>query len=280
MGVYYVNGAYVNSEEATLPVNDLAILRGYGVFDFLRTYNGKPFRLMDNVARLRNSAALIGLEYAWTDEEVAAIIQETLDRNDYAESSIRIVLTGGSSPDNLIPVGKPSLIIMVAELNPNPEAWYQQGVKIVTNSQTRLFPGAKSINYISAIMAVKAARAAEAVESIYVTDDGQVLEGTTSNLFIINGNMLITPHVERVLSGITRRTVLETAAQHFTIEERDLTIEELLNADEVFITAANKRVVPVVTVDDTTIGDGTPGEGTQHIMALFDEVCWGVKEGA
>ncbi|QPC83883.1 aminotransferase class IV [Phototrophicus methaneseepsis] len=280
MSVYYVNGAYVNSEEATLPVTDLAILRGYGVFDYLRTYNTKPFRLMDNMARLRNSATLIGLEYPWTDEEIAAIVQETLNRNGFDESSVRIVMTGGTSPDNIMPVGKPSLIVMVEPLNPYPDTWYEKGVKIVTNSQTRLFPGAKSINYISAIMAVKEARAADAVESIYVTESGHILEGTTSNLFIMKGNTLVTTSIDRVLSGITRKTVLEIATSHFTVEERDITLEELLTADEVFITAANKRVVPVVLVNDTTIGDGTPGEGTQQLMALFDEVTYGVTEEA
>lgn len=280
MSVYYVNGAYVNSEEATLPVTDLAILRGYGVFDYLRTYNTKPFRLMDNMARLRNSATLIGLEYPWTDEEIAAIVQETLNRNGFDESSVRIVMTGGTSPDNIMPVGKPSLIVMVEPLNPYPDTWYEKGVKIVTNSQTRLFPGAKSINYISAIMAVKEARAADAVESIYVTETGHILEGTTSNLFIMKGNTLVTTSIDRVLSGITRKTVLEIATSHFTVEERDITLEELLTADEVFITAANKRVVPVVLVNDTIIGDGTPGEGTQQLMALFDEVTYGVTEEA
>lgn len=279
MSVYYVNGAYVDRDNALLPVTDLAILRGYGVFDYLRTYHGEPVSLEANVARLRQSATLIGLDYPWSDAEIAAIVRETLNHNDYPESSIRIVVTGGSSPDNIMPNGSPSLIVMVDAHKPNPDWWYTQGVKIVTANIARLYPGAKSINYIPAILARKKADA-NAVEVIYTTDTGHVLEGTTSNLFLVMDGKLITPHLERVLPGITRRTIINAASKEFVIEERDIDIDELYAAEEAFITAANKRVVPVSTVDDRTIGDGQPGPVTQRVMALFDTVTYGVAKHA
>lgn len=279
MSVYYVNGAYVDRDNALLPVTDLAILRGYGVFDYLRTYHGEPVSLEANVARLRQSATLIGLDYPWSDDEIAAIVRETLNHNDYPESSIRIVVTGGSSPDNIMPNGSPSLIVMVDAHKPNPDWWYTQGVKIVTANIARLYPGAKSINYIPAILARKKADA-NAVEVIYTTDTGHVLEGTTSNLFLVMDGKLITPHLERVLPGITRRTIINAASKEFVIEERDIDIDELYAANEAFITAANKRVVPVSTVDDRTIGDGQPGPVTQRVMALFDTVTYGVAKHA
>ncbi|MCB9460305.1 MAG: aminotransferase class IV [Anaerolineaceae bacterium] len=279
MSVYYVNGAYVDRDNALLPVTDLAILRGYGVFDYLRTYHGEPVSLEANVARLRQSATLIGLDYPWSDAEIAAIVRETLNHNDHPESSIRIVVTGGSSPDNIMPNGSPSLIVMVDAHKPNPDWWYTQGVKIVTANIARLYPGAKSINYIPAILARKKADA-NAVEVIYTTDTGHVLEGTTSNLFLVMDGKLITPHLERVLPGITRRTIINAASKEFVIEERDIDIDELYAAEEAFITAANKRVVPVSTVDDRTIGDGQPGPVTQRVMALFDTVTYGVAKHA
>ncbi|MCA9887291.1 MAG: aminotransferase class IV [Anaerolineae bacterium] len=279
MSVYYVNGAYVDRDNALLPVTDLAILRGYGVFDYLRTYHGEPVSLEANVARLRQSATLIGLDYPWSDAEIAAIVRETLNHNDHPESSIRIVVTGGSSPDNIMPNGSPSLIVMVDAHKPNPDWWYTQGVKIVTANIARLYPGAKSINYIPAILARKKADA-NAVEVIYTTDTGHVLEGTTSNLFLVMDGKLITPHLERVLPGITRRTIINAASKEFVIEERDIDLDELYSADEAFITAANKRVVPVSTVDDRTIGDGQPGPVTQRVMALFDAVTYGVAKHA
>lgn len=277
MSVYYVNGAFVDKDDALLPVTDLAILRGYGVFDYLRTYNGQPVSLDANVARLRQSARLIGLGYPWSDGEIAAIVNETIQRNGYDESSIRIVVTGGSSPDNITPNGEPSLIVMVEQMQPYPDWWYKRGVKIVTANIARLYPGAKSINYIPAILARQQADA-DAVEVIYTTETGHVLEGTTSNLFLVKDGTLITPHLERVLPGITRRTVIDAVKAEFTIKERDISLDELYGADEVLITAANKRVVPVITVDDRTISSGQPGPVTQRVMQLFDAVTYGVAK--
>lgn len=272
MPVFYVNGVFVDADHAALPVSDLSILRGYGAFDYLRTYNGKPFRLSLNLERLRRSCDLIGLEYAWSDDELHALIMETLARNGAGEFNIRIVITGGSSPDNITPQNTPSLIIMVTPIKPNPAEWYTHGVKVATVQMERFLPGAKTINYIPAILAQREARAQGGIEALYVDNQGHVREGTTTNIFIFQDGTLITPE-EDLLPGITRRVVLEVAQGVYPVVIRPIALEELYQADEAFITASNKLIVPIVQVNETTIGSGKVGEKTQHIMALFRDLA-------
>jgi branched-chain amino acid aminotransferase len=273
MSIYYVNGQFVPAEEASLPATDLAILRGFGVFDYLRTYNGKPFRLHNNIARLRRSANIIGLDYPHTDDDITQIVHATLAKNaGLADNfAVRIVVTGGTSPDNITPSDKPSLLVMVTPLKEYPAEWYEHGVKVITVDIARVFPNAKSTNYIPAIVALRMAKAQEAVEALYLDSAGMVLEATTSNLFAFFGNTLVTPE-EGILPGITRATVLELARDHYTLEVRGIHREELLKADEVFMSAANKKVMPVRQIDDTLIGDGRVGERTRHMMELFAEL--------
>lgn len=279
MSIFYIDGAFVQADEALIPATDLAVLRGYGVFDFLRTYQGRPFRLSQNLARLRRSSALIGLDYPWSDDAIAAIVHQTLRHNDglAQEFNIRIVVTGGSSVDNITPQGKPRLLVMVTPLHAPPDWWYERGVKAISVTYERILPAAKSINYIPAIMAQKLAREQGAVEALYLDRQGRVTEGTTTNLFVFYGNRLVTPG-EDVLSGITRGVVLELAGPHYDVVIRDLPYDELLLADEAFLTAANKQVVPLVQLDDLTFGTGQPGPQTRHIMALFKQETQRVEQ--
>jgi branched-chain amino acid aminotransferase len=282
MSVFYINGEYVTEDAATLNVRDLSILRGYGAFDFLRTYGGQPFRLDKNIERLRRSCELLELEVPWSNDEIYAIVLETLRLNLHEgdEFNIRLIVTGGVSSDNITPDGEPSLIVLIQPAKLPPATWYENGVKVITVQSDRILPASKSIMYTPAIVAQKQARKVGGVEALYKDARDNVLEGTTVNVFAIVGNTLITPPADgRILPGITRMTILDLAREYYTIEERDLPYSELLAADEVFITAANKQVVPVVTVDDHTISDGKVGEGTQHIMALFAELTAKRAEG-
>lgn len=270
MGVYYIDGEYVSEEEAVLPVTDMAVLRGYGVFDFMRTYGGRPFHLQDHIRRLKHSAALVELGCPWSAEEITAVVSETLRRNDYEESGVRIVVTGGDSPDSITPVEKPRLMVLVTKLTPHPEKWYRDGVKIVTADLERYLPAAKSTNYTQAIVALRLAKKAGAIESIYLDRCRRVLEGTTTNFFAFIGGKLATPDAG-ILPGITRQTVLKVADGVFELEERKIAVEELRVADEIFISASTKEIVPVVEVDDIVVGDGRPGASTLKLMALFRE---------
>lgn len=270
MGIYYVDGDYVDEAAAVLPVSDLIILRGYGVFDFLRTYNGYPFHLAAHAQRLRNSAALIGLDCPWSIGELGSIVKTTLEKNAYPESNIRMLITGGDSEDNISPGRHPRLLVMVNPLRPFPGKWYRDGIKIITTRLNRYIPGAKSIDYIRAIMTLRDARAAGAVESVYVSQDDRVLEGTTSNLFIVSGGSVITPS-DDILPGITREVLLDLLQPEFRPEVRPISLQELTGADEAFLSSSTKEVVPVVEVDGCSIGDLRPGPVTRRIMEIFRE---------
>lgn len=268
--IFYMDGEFVRAEQAQIPATDLAVLRGYGVFDFLRTYGGKPFHLDEHLERLRRSASLIDLELPWSHEEIRAIVSATLARNSYPESNVRIVVTGGASDDFITPKAQPRLLVLVTPAARSPEHYYTDGAKVITFETERYLPGAKTLNYIPAIRAMKRAREAGAIEAIYVSRAGHALEGTTTNLFAFYDNQLVTPG-DSILWGITRGTVLELAKDYFPIDMRDLPLSELLRADEVFITSSNKQIMPIVQIDDTIIGGGKPGEHTQQLMQRFNQ---------
>jgi branched-chain amino acid aminotransferase len=268
VAIYYVDGEYVPADKAVIPVDDLAILRGIGVFDLLRTYDGKPYFLDAHIDRLEQSARKIDLNLPWSHAEIAAIVEETLGRNDIPEANIRIVVTGGSSTDFMTPSGRPRLLVLVSPVPKLPARWYTEGVKIISWEVERPIPGAKSIDYISASLALKKAAAEDAVEALYIDRHGLALECTTSNIFAFVGKKLVTPG-RGILSGVTRKVVLELAEGLFPVDIRDLSRNELLAADEVFITGTSKGLVPVVRVDDGVIGDGRPGRRTHQLMAAM-----------
>lgn len=268
MSIYYIDGEFVDDSNAQIPVTDLAVLRGYGVFDFTRTYGGVPFKLAEHVARLRRSAEWIEMPLAMSDAEISDIVTQTVKRNGFPEAGVRIVLTGGDSGDGLTPDDSPRLLVMVTPLRPLKAEQYTNGVKIITEVIERYLPEAKTLNYIPAIKVLRRGAKEGAVEAVYVNREGYVLEGTTSNIFAFFGDTLVTPDVG-VLTGITRNVVIELARGHFAIEERPVTLDELYRADEAFLSASNKQVLPVVTVNETTIGDGIPGTRTRRIMGLF-----------
>lgn len=270
MDIYYIDGQFVPSNEATISVNDLALLRGYGVFDFLRTYNNTPFFLDEHLNRLRRSADLIDINLPWSNAELRHIVQETLDRNGYPESSIKILLTGGDSLDGLVPIGKSRLLVMVSPLKTLDASEYESGVKLTTSRIPRLFPGAKSTNYIAGIRAIAAARKSGAAESLYISRRNHVLECVTSNFFGFRGNVLVTPESD-ILPGITRKVVLDLAADVFPVETRVMDLDELQQLDEAFITSSTREVLPVVRVDDLIVGDGRPGKNTRRLMDLFSQ---------
>ena len=266
--VYYVNGQYVAADQAALGLNDLGIVRGYGVFDLLRTYDGKLFKLHEHVLRLERSAALIGLELPWSTAEIEAIARATYMRNAIANATIRIIVTGGAADDFMTPQQRPTLIVMVNPIGiPAPEQ-QSHGVKVITTRIERMMPTVKSLNYIAAIMAMQAARRVGAVEAIYRTADDRITEGTRANFFILRDKRLITPQTD-VLGGITRDVVLEIAGDDFEVVEAPLFYADLATCDEAFLTSSTKEILPVTQIDDLTIGQGKPGPNTRKLIELF-----------
>lgn len=268
MGIYYIDGEFVDERDALIPATDLAVLRGYGVFDFTRSYGGIPFKLAEHIARLRRSAEFIELPLPFSDDEIADIVMQTVKRNGYPESNVRIVVTGGESLDGITPSDDPRLLVFVTPLKVMNPRQYLDGIKIITERVERYIPEAKTLNYIPAIKALRRAAKVNAVEAIYVDREGNALEGTTTNLFAFFGETLVTPDIS-ILNGITRSVVLHLAEQHFRVIQRPLKIVELLTADEAFISSSNKQVMPVVAVDESIIASGKPGLRTRKLMGLF-----------
>lgn len=269
MKTVYVDGKFLPWDKAMIPVDDLAVLRGYAVCDIIRTIGGRPYCLDAHIDRFLSSAEKIGLTPAWTQEEIKEIVFNVIEKNDpMDEANIRILLTGGSSPDFFNPVGTPRLLILMTDLPALPAHWYTKGIKVITFAQQRVLPDAKITNYIPAVLALKQARAHDAVEAIYITQDKMVLEGTTSNLFALIDGTLVTP-AKGVLKGITRSIVLSLGKKLFPVSEQDLSLDTLLSASELFITGTNKGIVPVIQVDDSIIGSGMPGPGTRALMSAM-----------
>ncbi|MFH1156132.1 MAG: aminotransferase class IV [Pseudomonadota bacterium] len=279
MDTFYIDGEFVDSTQARVNASDIIVLRGFGIFDFLITYNRRPFYLKEHIQRLENSARNIGLSMAHTNEEIQAIVRESIDKNPHhTEANIRIVYSGGVSPDGVTPKGNGILMVMVTPKLILPAWWYTDGAGIITVDVERYIPTAKSTNYLSAVVALQKAHADNAVEAVYVDRDRRVLEGTTTNIFCFKGSTLITPP-DGILPGITRSVVMKLAAGHFPLELRHIQFDELSGMDEVFLSASNKEIVPVVTINGKTVGNGKPGDRTRKVMKLFREYTTAYGKG-
>ena len=271
MHIYYIDGRFVDENQACISVNDLIVLRGFGVFDALITYNRRPFHLQFHVNRLFNSARNLGLAIRESRDEICDIVRDTINRNGHLqEASLRIVYSGGVSSDGVTPQNNGILMVMISPRPPRSDSWYREGAKIITLETERFIPAAKSTNYLKAIIARQQAREAGAIEAIYVDREQQVLEGTISNIFGFQGDKLITPGAD-ILPGITRQVVLDLVKDRFNIEIRTFQTAELYAMDEVFITGSSKEIVPIVQIDDAKIADGRPGPISRQVMQLFKD---------
>ncbi|MEI6242042.1 MAG: aminotransferase class IV [Chlamydiota bacterium] len=262
----FVNDEYL--KEASISVFDIGLSRGFGAFDFLRTYLGKPFQLKAHLRRLRHSAKKLGLCVHKTDEEIEKIVIKLMELNQLTEANVKFLVTGGKSSDHLMPGNQPSLIVMAYPLLRPPKEWYEQGVSVTTFMAERFLPDCKSLNYTLAIVALQQAKKVGAIEALYVNRQQHVLEGTTSNFFLFSQGVLVTPE-EEILAGITRHVVLDLAKDLFPVERRKISLSELLTCEEAFITASNKEIVPVVKIDQNRVGSGLLGENTKIIMETF-----------
>lgn len=269
--IYYLNGKFIPKSKAAISLWDLGLLRGYGVFDFIVTYNGGiPFLLDKHLKRLFKSAGMIGLDIPWTLDQLKLLVTKTVRKNsDGKEKIIRIIVTGGETKDGISPGTKPTLAVMVYDRKRFPRKYYQNGIKVITYDYNRESPQAKSLNYIQAVKAVNLARKKSAVEAIYIYKKlNKVYEGTQSNIFIIKDQNIYTPDGE-TLPGITRELIFNLSRKLYPTTMREMTIDELFSADEIFLSASNKEIMPVIKVDNKVIGNGKPGEVTKKIMLEF-----------
>ena len=264
----YFDGKIIPVSKARISPDDLGVLRGYGVFDFLRTYNGRPFHLKEHFVRFQNSAKKIGFKVPVSFAEVEKVIYLLLKKNKVSDGSFRLVLIGGSTTAGL-QVQKPVFYILAEPVYEPTKKDITQGVKIITHEHMRYVPEAKSTNYIHAVNLQKEIRKQKAFEVLYKYG-GEIYECSTCNIFLIKGKTLITPR-DGILGGITRQVLLKLAKLSFKIEERPVLVSEIREVDEIFVAGTNKTVLPVVVVDDIKIGNGKVGEQTKILKALFDE---------
>ncbi len=268
---WYVDGRWVHPNEATLSISDLAVLRCYGIFESLRTYNRRPFCLDEHLERLYRSASIIELDVPYTRDLIVHIVQEAIDRNSYSHALIRLFVTGGESEDGIMPTGKVVLAVLITPLGERDTEGFARGMKLITTPLQRALTEAKTSNYVTAIRALKEATRHGANDALFVNEQGHVLEATRSNFFVFRGDTLITPRTE-VLIGVTRNVVLSLARGRFAIEERPILLEELSTVDEAFLTSSSKEITPIVQIDDWTIGDGKPGPRTYELEQHFIEL--------
>lgn len=267
--IWFYNDKFVPADQLKIPVTDLAIQRGYGVFETLRTYNGQVFKLKEHVARLFNSARLIKLSLPWSKKFVENKVKETIEKNNFPESLIKIIVAGGQTRDFVLPKGKPNLCILVNKLRPRKRELYQKGVKVITFPYQRFLSQAKTLDYQMAVVARILAKKQDAEEALYIDQQSCILEGTTSNFFVITGKKLITPK-DGVLYGITRAEVIRLAKKlGLTVEERPLKLTEVRQVSEAFLTSSLPEILPVVLVDKLKIGNGKPGKITIKLLAEF-----------
>lgn len=270
----YFNGEIFPIDVAIFKTNDLGLLRGYGLFDYFRTYNGVPFRFEDYWKRFENSARLLRLAIPLSRDETEKVLADLFALSGEPEVAFRFVLTGGYAPDS-VHVIQPNLLIRTESLPQDNPAGRLKGIKVLPHAYVRDLPEIKSTNYVHMILMADEMRSQEAADLLF-HKDGEISELTRSNVFIFKGNTLITPG-RSILNGITRRVVLELAGPHFEIQVRSVSLNEFLAADEAFTTSSTKWVMPIVAVGDNRIGDGRAGKNTLFLQGLFEGLVsdWG-----
>lgn len=266
----YINGKFVPLKKARVSVLDLGILRSYGIFEFMRSYNGKVLGFDKHINRLFYSAGLIRLKLPWSKKEIKNIIQKTIKRSKLVNAGIRVVITGGKpNKDMITPKGKLTIFIIVEKIQNYPKKCYTQGIKVIATKFNRPHPEAKTIYYIPAIIALLEAAKKKAFDALFLNRKNEILEGTTSNFLAIKKDELIAPK-DGVLSGITRGVVLKLAKPYFKkISQKPLSYHFLRKIDEAFLTSTTKEILPVVQVDKIKIGRGIVGEKTKLLMREF-----------
>ncbi len=253
----YLHNEIVPAEKAFLHVRDLSIQRGYGVFDFFKIKDGHPFFLNDYLERFYNSAKIMHLTVPHSHEELESIIYQLIQKNNIEESGIKIILTGGYSEDGYQPA-EPNLILTQHPLTLPAKEQIEKGVKIIAHDYVRDLPAAKTINYSMGIWLINQVKIQQAYDVLYYQNN-IVSEFPRCNFFIVKkDNTVVTP-VDRVLHGITRKNILKLAAHRYKAEEGIITLDDIHEAKEAFLTSTTKRIVPIVQINNTLINDGKPG---------------------
>lgn len=267
--IWYLNGKFIPSAKTKIPITDLGLQRGWGVFDFLRTYSGRPFQLSAHIARFLRSAkgSLINLNRS--AEELIELVNQLINRNSVVGSvGIKLFATAGESSDGLSPVSKATFGVLLLPLHRYPREMYTRGIKLGIARELRVNPEIKSTNYAAVLIRMAKEKRRGYCDILYVGTNNVVYESARSNFFALINGTWITPK-EGVLPGITRWLVIELARKRYLVREGRLTLTQLRKASEAFVTSTEREIMPVVRVGDFRIGNGEAGEGTKQLMADF-----------
>ena len=277
----YLNGKFVDSREASVSVFDHGLLYGDGVFEGIRSYNGRVFKLREHVDRLYESAHTIMLRMPMGKAQMMEVVKRSLRVNRLRDAYIRLVVTRGEGDLGLDPrkCARPTVFVIADKIRLYPLSLYQQGLELITVATQRNVPEAlnpqiKSLNYLNNILAKIEAITAGYEEAIMLSSSGYVTECTGENLFIVSGRQLLTPPPYiGVLRGITRQTVMDLGAKmRLDVREELLTRHDLFNAQECFLTGTAAEIVPVVKIDGRVIGAGMPGPLTKKLQQRFRQL--------
>ena len=264
--IVFLNGKFVESKKAKISIFDHGFLYGDGIYETLRTKNGKIWQLKEHLKRLQNSAKLLKLTLPFPLNKIGKLIEETIHRNHFPESRIRVTVTRGINNFDFTTCQKPTLCIQVHPLKPQPQKIYDAGVKIITLQLERVLPEAKTISLLPFIVGQQKIAEKKAYEAVFINPQGYVLEGTVTNIFIVKNNILITTK-NNILEGTTRKLILKIAQKNgLKTKITDFKLPTLYNADEVFITNAPRGIIPVIQVDKKKIGNGKPGTVTNKLL--------------
>lgn len=283
--IIYIDGKYLPEEQAKISVFDHGFLYGDGVFEGIRAYNGRIFRLQEHLDRIYDSAKTIDLAVPITKDEFAEIIKETMRRNQLKDCYIRPIITRGVGDLGLDPrrCAKASIVVITKPWGAMYGDLYEKGLKAVTvavrrNPAEALPPNVKSLNYLNNILAKIEANYKGGDEAIFFDTNGYISEGSGDNLYVVKNGEILTPHTLNNLRGVTRMVVLEIAASlGITVKEQNLGFFDLYSADEVICTGTAAEVGPITWIDGRVIGTGKPGPVTKQLISAFKAVT--EKEG-
>lgn len=267
----WINGKIKICNKISINPYDLGLLRGYAIIDVMRTQNNKPLLLEDHFQRFKKSSDKLNLKIPFNEIKFKKIIGRLLKINKHSnikELVIKMILTGGISPDSLS-IKNPTCCILINDFKELPEKIFKKGAKAITIEYERYLPEAKTTNYIEAVKNQNIKNKNKALEIIYVKN-GKVFEASTSNLFIVKNKKIITPK-NKVLLGITRKLIIKLAENDFFVKEKEISENQLKNADEVFLTATNKNIVPIVNINGKKIKNGKVGKITKNLIEKLNE---------
>jgi len=276
-----IDGKLFDKEDAKISVFDHGLLYGDGVFEGIRSYAGKAFKLQEHINRLWESAKAICLDIPISKAEMAQAIEETLKVNGIEEGYVRVIVTRGCGTLGLDPnrCSNPRVIVITDYISLYPDELYENGLEIITvaaqrNHPAALSPRIKSLNYLNNILAKIEGLKAGCIEALMLNHKGEVAECTGDNIFLVKAGKLLTPPNDAgILEGITRQVVIELAEEaKIEVREIPLTRHDVYVSDECFLTGTAAEVIPVVRVDSRKIGDGIPGQITRELIEKFHKL--------